>query len=224
MRWILRAGSGAAIGLLAACSTISLSQAPAVYNPFLDSGIAAGWPSGDIEAHRVAFMTALDAPSGEKVEWAGERARGSIAANEARIVLTADEPEGKPAPVGLRTIGAMEMNLGIHVLMSNANLRLGPSTDDAVVTTLKAGTRVDVVGRLVRAPWALVAQNGRVRGYVFDELITQPAGAVSRLAGAALGTPVYCRSVEQMASVGETASEWRSIACKAPDGWRVTAH
>ncbi len=223
MGWIFKAVGAAALCALAACSAISPSKAPVAHSPFLDSGKAAGWTNGDIEAHRTAFLAALDAPSGEAVEWTGEHAQGRIIANGARIVLSADDPEGKPAPVGLRAAGAMELNLGVHVLTSNANVRLGPSTDDKIVATLKAGTRVEVVGRLVRAPWALVAQNGRVRGYVFDELMTQPAGSVSRLAGAALATPVYCRSLEQTATEGDAASAWRSIACKGPEGWRVTA-
>ncbi|MEQ8936901.1 MAG: SH3 domain-containing protein [Amphiplicatus sp.] len=211
-----------AASLLASCSTLSSPQSQHLQYPLIGVEISADWSRGDLAAHRAAFLSSVNAPAGKIIEWVGDSAHGSVTVKEARLVLSPDKPSGNPAPEGLRIGGDMEMDLGVHVIRSNANVRLGPSTEDKVVATLKAGSRVDVIGRLVREPWALVAQNGRIRGYVFDELMARPQGATSRLAGAVLATPVYCRSLVQTVEREGVSSESDDLACKGEGDWFLT--
>lgn len=202
---------------LASCATTSSAPDPSL-TQLADPDASLAWSRDDFSAHREAFLRAFDAPANDTVSWVTASANGAVLAKEARIILSPEEPLGKPGPLGLRVTGVMEMDLGAHIARSKANVRLGPSTDDKAVTSLSAGARVDVVGRLVREPWSLVARDGRVLGYVFADLLEQPAGARSRLAGARLATPVYCRALEESAVHGEADSAWRSLACKGDGG------
>lgn len=205
--------------LLAACGATSSRQSFDAQYPLVTAERSDGWSRADRLAHREAFLSAVKVTPGEAVDWTGDTVTGRITSGEARLAVSAEEPAGRPAPAGLRIPGPMEMDLGVHALRSNANVRLGPSTDDKIVATLKAGTRVEVAGRLVREPWALVAQNGRVRGYIFEELLIRPEGAASRLAGARLATPTYCRRLSESVGTNGSASEWSSFACNSGGEW-----
>ncbi len=59
----------------------------------------------------------------------------------------------------------------IYVTVKNANVRVGPSTGAARITTLRKGTRVTVLGTAADGGWFRIARGGKALGYVYAPLI-----------------------------------------------------
>ena len=62
-----------------------------------------------------------------------------------------------------------------YVVVTNANVRIGPSTESGVVKTLEKGAEINVLEVLDDQKWYRIAYEGEEVGFVFGELI-EPAG------------------------------------------------
>ncbi len=78
------------------------------------------------------------------------------AAGTASLAKTKIQPPPQPA---------------IYVTVKNANVRAGPSTGAARITTLRKGTRVTVLGEATDGDWFRIARDGKALGYVYAPLI-----------------------------------------------------
>lgn len=76
-----------------------------------------------------------------------------------------DESEGLDTPIGVSRIAA-----------SSLNLRSGPSTSDAVVTTLRRNARVDVMG--TRGEWTRVRASSGQLGWVASRYLRADANCL----------------------------------------------
>ncbi len=63
------------------------------------------------------------------------------------------------------------------VAAQNARVRAEPNAGAAIVTTLPAGTRIHVAGKVSGSNWYLVERDGRRLGYVFGDLLQAAAVA-----------------------------------------------
>ncbi|MHA7873414.1 MAG: SH3 domain-containing protein, partial [Hyphococcus sp.] len=115
----------------------------------------------------------------------------------------------------------METDLGLYVATRNANVRIGPGTAYAVAEMLDAGAGVEVVGRVVDKSWMLVAVDGVVRGYVFQDLLIKAPGAELELAGGPQRSPRLCRAYAQRLEMEGARDAWKGAACVDGAGWRV---
>jgi surface antigen len=118
----------------------------------------------------------------------------------------------------------------------NLNVRGGPGTEYPVLHTLRKGTLVPVVGRVLNDDWFVISENGTAAGFAyapmmdFSEMDTGAGGAVrdSMLAGrnaehyeVATST---CRQVTQEVTLNDGASDsHRFQVCQQADGSWVEA-
>ena len=82
-----------------------------------------------------------------------------------------------PMRTATGTVSLLNMNIqprrqpAIYVTVKNANVRAGPSTGAARITTLRKGTRVTVLGTAASGDWFRIARGGKALGYVYAPLI-----------------------------------------------------
>lgn len=170
-----------------------------------------------------AFAVAMASAPGETAQWRGPTASGAVTARRYAIGnLLADPRQPYPAARGdIDLTFALETDLGLHVPIRNTNVRIGPGTEFAVAEVLPSGTGVDVVGRAIQRPWALVAANGVIRGYVYRELLVKAPGTDSLLAGGPQRQPVRCREFEQELRTSTGAERFDGAACLYEDAWAL---
>ncbi len=215
-------GAGLALAALAACASgPGGREAGAVANAGAGSRLAAGLTGGDRKALEGALAAALSAPGTDPRNWRGEAARGEV--TPGRYVLGGLGLDGDPPPMppSLFLGERLETDLGLHALTRNSNVRRGPGTSYPALETLDVGTGVDVVGRVVGKPWNLVAVDGRVRGYVHENLMIRAPGAELELAGGPTRTPKRCRAFEQRLSFRGRTDRWAGVACETDGRWAV---
>lgn len=210
--------------LLAACASgpggvarVDLAGAAA------GSTLAQDLSRGDEGALEAALAAALseDAVGAERA-WRGETARGAVVAGE--YVLGGVDFGGRPRPAipaGLYLDDPIETDLGLHALTRNSNVRLGPGTSFQSLEQMDAGDPVEVVGRVSGKPWMLVEAEGRIRGYIHENLMIKQPGAELELAGGPTKRAVRCREFEQRLSVSGRSDEWTGVACEREGRWRV---
>jgi hypothetical protein len=177
--------------------------------------------SSERDALGEAFVKAMD--EGAPVQWRGKRAAGVVMpGNYALANLQADPNARIPAVrADLDLAHVMETDLGPHVLTRNSNIRIGPGTENTIAEVVPSGSGVDVVGRIDSKSWMLIAIDGAVRGYVFENLLIKAPGTELELAGGPLRRTILCREFTQRASVLSERHEWRGAACNDGAGWRM---
>lgn len=187
------------------------------------SALGAALGGADEAALAAAFIEAVErgAP-GVVQEWRGPRASGAVTPGAYLVGNLWPDRRKYMALAGRIDLNdSFETELGLHALTRNANVRSGPSTEAPVLGMLAAGTAVDVVGRTVGKPWALVAVEERIRGYVHASLMIGAPGADVELAGGPTRRAARCRAFEQsLAFAGET-DRWSGVACDRGQGWRL---
>lgn len=172
---------------------------------------------------RNAFVQAMSGPQNSSVPWSSRRMSGSVEAGQFHLANLIGNPDTVlRAPAGIDVRSRVETEKGAHVLKKNSNIRLGPSTDFAIVTTLPAGTGVEGLGSVEGAPWMLVGVDGAVIGYVFEELIVKaPGSGLLDLAGGPVRKPILCRAYEMSAQLsGQNLDDrWGGMACDYGNGF-----
>ncbi|MEL7487511.1 MAG: SH3 domain-containing protein [Pseudomonadota bacterium] len=219
LRQICAAG---ALALAGACST----TAPLVGGDDARVNYAAGSPlgaqidRGQARALAAAFVAAMD--GGDATDWRDGDASGAVRPGVQKVGNLRFDPAALlDFEPGLRLSRSFETDLGEFVLTRNANVRYGPSTDYDVVETLDSGDGVEVVGRVVDAPWMLIAIDQKVRGFVYEELMVRRPGSELELAGGPTRRPLLCRPFEQTMTVAGVKDQWTGVACKEEGGWRL---
>lgn len=227
MRYVLRLiilAFGAAV--LSACESV----------PFFDDDFSspgdAGFASGSTLSARlssedermlnVAFIDAMEFD--EPKSWRGRRAAGAITpAGWSLANLKSDSALRIPvARENLDVDAVLETELGLYVLTRNANVRVGPGTEYGVAEILHSGAGVDIVGRTVRDGWMLVMHEGKVRGFVSENLMIKAPGTELELAGGPRRRATLCREFVQRLSLGAERDQWTGAACRNDNGeWRL---
>lgn len=179
----------------------------------------------DVTVLAPVFVEAMESgTAGERVTWRGRNANGSVTPGRAGAGnLLADPRALLPYRSGLKLSRRFETELGDFVLTRNSNVRYGPSTDDNVAEILPSGTGVNVVGKTIDGPWMLVAVDGVISGYVYEDLMVRRPGTELELAGGPTRRPHRCRPFDQTISIGGQTDRWSGVACDKGDGWVLQA-
>ena len=215
--------------VLAGCASDGLSFpkpfAGASVNYAAGSVLGAQLAPSDQRALEPVFLKAVaDGEPGERFDWRAEQSFGWVKGRER--VLGGLRPRGDDRPTYPKELvidRALETEKGLYAVKSAANVRIGPSTDHAVVDKFTAGDGVDVVGKVVGAPWMLVAVDNDVVGYVHDSLLKKAPGSEFELAGGPTRKPTPCRAFEQRISLNGRSDLWRGVACFEEGEWVLTA-
>jgi hypothetical protein len=168
-----------------------------------------------------AFLQAMT--TGAPQTWRGRRGSGTITPQGYALANLYSNPDRliDTDRSDLNLAQVVETEQGLYALTRNSNVRLGPGTENKVITELPSGTAIDVVGRVVGQEWMLVAVGGVVRGYVHENLAVKAPGTELELAGGPRRKPVLCRKFVQEARVFSDDYEWAGAACNDGTGWRL---
>ena len=215
--------------VISACETIPSfdgNAEPSGKNFAAASTIGSQMSRRDVSALSSVFLAAIEkSEAGVAHSWRGPSARGQItprAFKAGNLLFNPDDLlDFRP---GLRLSRAFETDLGEFVLTRNSNVRTGPSTDSAVVEILSSGTGVKVIGRTVGAPWMLVAIDGQILGFVFEDLMVRRPGTELELAGGPTRRPFLCREFDQSVSVRGQTDRWSGVACDKGNGWELLGY
>lgn len=168
-----------------------------------------------------AFLSAMK--TGDRITWRGKSAAGVIEPTGYALANLMAAPNGRMAAArgDLDLNYMMETELGTYVMRRSGNMRTGPDTQNPIITELPAGAGVEVVGRVTNKPWMLVAIDGAVSGYIFQNLLIKAPGAGLELAGGPERRPILCREFIQRLELRGQRDQWRGAACNDGTGWRV---
>ena len=185
------------------------------------SSIGTSLSGRDAAALYPVFLDAMEnGAEGTAKNWQASSASGSVTPGSQQVGNLRFNPDEllnfRP---GLKLSRAFETDLGEFVLTRNANVRYGPSTDDGVVEIIPSGTGVEVVGKVVGEPWMLIAIEGELIGFVYENLMIRRPGTELELAGGPTRRPHLCRTFEQTLQANGRRDRWSGIACDRGDGW-----
>ena len=99
---------------------------------------------------------------------------GVVALVAAALTLPAgaetDQPKSDPKKV-TKVLGVVvKPHAGTYLVLKDANVRAKPETRSKRVARLKAGKKVEAVGR-VKGPWLVVQSDGKVLGFVYGPIL-----------------------------------------------------
>ncbi|MEM9169412.1 MAG: SH3 domain-containing protein [Pseudomonadota bacterium] len=225
----LRRAALAALGeaSLGACGTLDMGGRFAggpSGEPFaVGSAFEGQLPKQESRALGNAFVRAMErGETGVSYAWRGDAASGEVTPGPRGAGNLRASPTAllgfRP---GLFLSQTFETDLGPYVLTRNANVRYGPSTETDVAETLRSGDGVEVVGKVVDEPWLLVAVDGEIRGFVFDELLTPRPGTDATRDGGPTRRPHLCRPFTQRMTLYGRTDEWSGLACDRGRGWVI---
>ena len=134
----------------------------------------------------------------------------------------------------LREAPALEMINAFYVAEKDSNVRGGPGTDYDVMSVMRRGERVAVVGKVKTENWYMISDDGLGTGFVYAPLLrrdpNQPSdqSAVRVVAGQQRGTQLAeertCSLVTQQVTLRDGSTESHQMtACRQPDGTWVEA-
>ena len=177
-------------------------------------------PADAAKLEPVFEQAAARGAPGERFDWRGRESFGWVKAGTHVLGNVKASRFDRPAyPEGLYVSAAMETELGPYALISNANVRKGPSTDFEVLRQLPSGTGIEAVGRVVGQPWILAEIDGRIVGYIHESLMVKAPGTELLLAGGPTRTPLKCRAFEQRISYTGRSDLWEGVACLEDNNW-----
>jgi len=210
---------------LGACASLSGGPFGALQkiNYAAGSPLGAQLPDRDAAALSGVFLSAMESgKTGAGQRWSNGGARGEIVPGAYAIANLKNDPDLRlAARDGLDLSHPMETGQGLFVMVRNSNVRSGPSTQRRIVEVLPSGVGVDVAGKIVGQPWMLIAVDGRVIGYVHENLLIRAPGAALELAGGPRRVPKRCREFTQRLSMFGQSDEWRGAACEENGAWRL---
>jgi uncharacterized protein YcfJ len=180
----------------------------------------------------VTRSTVSTVATGKDQTWEDTRSksRGSV-----RVVKTEELKQPVSVPVykdKVTELPALDFIGETYEIVNNANVRGGPDTTFEKTGYFRAGSKVNVVGKVKESPWYFVSENGVGIGFVREELIRpssssiiakQPEKATSdNIYEAEVAETKLCRTVEQSVTGadGTTKSE-QMTACKGANGWEM---
>ncbi len=223
--WGRIAGIIVAAAALGACSGLpsmgGLGSSTGAADFAVGSPIKNRLTGADRDALGEAFVRAMN--EGAPAQWRGKRVAGVVMPGDYALANLKADPNARipAARADLDLAHVMETDLGPHVLTRNSNIRIGPGTENTIAEVVPSGSGVDVVGRIDGKNWMLIAVDGAVRGYVFENLLIKAPGTELELAGGPLRRPILCREFTQRVSALSERFEWRGAACNDGAGWRL---
>ncbi len=210
--------------LLNACSTLSGGGFDGGSGDFAaGSRLSYNLSGGDRSALADAFLSAME--TGAETPWRGRNANGAVTPGDYSLSNLKADPRERLilARSDIDIARRMETDLGLYALTSNSNVRTGPGTTYKIATMLPSGAGVEVVGRVVGAPWMLVSHEGRIAGYIHENLMIKAPGTELELAGGPHRRPILCREFIQRVEVYGEVDAWTGGACNDGAGWRLAA-
>ena len=210
-----------AITALAACSSLPKIGGSGDVNYAAGSPAGARLSGSDRAALAEAFRAAME--SGAPRQWRGGRATGAVTPGPWSLANLKFDPDARieAARGDFDLAHVMETDLGLYVLARNSNIRIGPGTENKIAEVLSSGSGVEVVGRVINKDWMLISADGKIRGYVFQNLLVKAPGAELELAGGPQRKPVLCRAFTQRLNIYSERAEWAGAACNDGTGWRL---
>lgn len=226
-------GNGRIVGALAG----------AAVGGFIGSQIGKMLDEQDQQALQAQARHALvSQPDNTPINWTSDRSGASAVVTaensrvETRQVKVVRDANVAPA-AQIDLIGVK------YVTKSSTNVRLAPSKEAGLATTLPSGADIWAVGKVHDQPWIMVARGGKSIGYVTATNVV-PASAQQAAfdldAAAPVRTPadldalaptekadvvtasVMCRDVKTVASSNGESATSTQTACKSPDGsWNL---
>ena len=212
-----------ALTLLGACS--SSPSLPSLsgnsVNYAAGSNVGQTLSGRETSALYTVFLEAMEnGAAGSAKSWQARGSSGTVTPGPQQVGnLRFDPDELLNFRPGLKLSRSFETDLGEFVLTRNSNIRYGPSTNDKAVEVLPSGTGVEVVGKVVDAPWMLVAVDGEIIGFIFEDLMVRRPGTELELAGGPTRRPHLCRTFDQTLRANGQSDRWSGIACDRGDGW-----
>ncbi len=203
---------------LVACASGSISGGGALVE---GTPVASRLARSDLPDADSAVKAALNAPGSTAAPWRGRSGNsGTVTPGDVLIAGLSDGGEMYPAPPGLFVNAPVETALGDFRVARSANFRLGPNTSYRRLGTLGAGTTVRALGRDNSSDWYLIANSGRIMGYIYGPLMEKVSSGELMLAGGPTVTPDYCRAFTHEVRLrdGET-DVWRGTACRGKAGY-----
>ena len=187
----------------------------------LGSTLTTQMGGGDVRALQTAFLEAMS--SDARTPWRGGRARGAVTPGGWALGNLREDPDEvvSAARTDLDIANAFETDLGLYVMTRNTNVRTGPGTSNKIAEVIPSGSGVEVIGKVVNAPWYLIAMNGEARGFVHESLALKAPGTELELAGGPRRQARLCRRYSQWMLIGVVRDEWDGVACKTESGWRI---
>ncbi len=212
--------------LLSACESVPFLgddySSPGAKGFAAGSALGGRLASDDERLLNAAFIDAMEL--GEAKSWRGRRAAGAITPAGWSLANLKSDPAAR-IPAARENIdidAVLETELGLYVLTRNSNVRVGPGTEYGVAEILHSGAGVDIVGRTVRDGWMLVMHDGKVRGFVSENLMIKAPGTELELAGGPRRRAALCREFVQRLSLGAEQDQWTGAACRDDSGqWRL---
>jgi len=206
---------------LAGCETFSAVGGGGGDNFAAGSALEYRLSGGDREVLGNAFLRAME--TGAAQNWRGRRASGLVEPGTYSLANLQENPRARipAARADFDISHRVETELGLYVTTRNANVRIGPGTNYAVAEMLSPGAAAEVVGRVVDKSWMLVAVDGVVRGYVYENLLIKAPGTELELAGGPQRRPLLCREFIQRLDMEGAGDAWSGAACNDGAGWRV---
>jgi len=164
--------------------------------------------------------------SGKATAWrnpdTGTRTRVSVRNSRA------DNPRNlKPA---LNRLPTIELINAYYVPSTRINVRGGPGTEFAVLSTIGQGQKVPVVGKVVDSNWYLIAEQGKASGFLYAPLMSYADkqadwnnairdASHTLQPGRGLAQQADCRLIRQTVSLRSGDSESRQFkACRQANG------
>ena len=170
-----------------------------------------------------AFRRAMEtSETGAPQKWSMGGVRGEITPGPRQAGnLRSDATSLLTFTPGLFLSQTYETELGEYVLVRNSNIRYGPSTDYDVIEQMQSGDGVEVVGRVIDKPWMLIAVDGNIRGFIYQDLVVKRPGSELELAGGPTKRPYLCRKFEQRLTKFGQSDRWSGVACNMGNGWEL---
>lgn len=206
------------------------------------AGTLAGyWLGGKFSEHLneadrvgIAGTTEHAIQSGTNATW-----RNPDTGTSTRVTVTEADARGTVAGGGelepLRRLPPIELVNSYFKPSVNLNVRGGPGTEYRILYTLKQGSQVPVVGRVMDRDWFLVSEHGMASGFVYAPLMefSEESGVGGAIRDSLLSErPVErievatsaCRQVTQQVTLRDGVSDSHSFrVCQQDDGSWVEA-
>lgn len=207
-------------------------------------GIAIGITAGSFIAHELAKeldeeqkrhvtrTTVSTIVSGKDKQWEDKktRTRGKV-----KVLKTENRTDGVTVTVykdKVTEVPELDFIGETYEVTKNANVRGGPDTTYKKTRYFKAGTKVNVIGKVKDAPWYFVSENGVGIGFIYNELMqpssssiiaTKPENKNSKnVYSTKIADSKVCRTVEQSVTLPDGTSKSEKItACKGANGWEM---
>lgn len=198
-------------------------------------GGAVGSALAERDRERLAQSTGETIVTGEDQEWTNPETGVSARTTVKETVVETREREIPVLKDRIQRMPPLEFIGAEYRTVANSRVRGGPGTDYVIVETLPAGTRTEVLGKVIDQDWFMISRDGVGNGFVAARLLEpvppggapipespRPSASTDEVVLASVQTAETCRVVTQQVTTASGHSEARDIkACRGPEGWEI---